>query len=157
MPDFASPRCLDEVRRKQDGDGGDIQLRIAFEAKPASVASLVVAEAKGSLGAVPTAGARLKAQASEAVATEAPAAQAVPTRAPTFHALASQVQTSQAVATQALTAQAVTTQPPRAVPIARVPPAMAAELVGPPVPRQRHYRARPSPAHQRERIPPPNA
>jgi hypothetical protein len=87
------------------------------------VASPLVAEAEGTLGVAPTAG---------AVATQAP--------------------TAQALATQAPTAQAVTTQTPTSVSMVRVPPAMAAGLVGPRVPRQRQYRGRPCPAHLRGRI-----
>jgi len=102
------------------------------------VASPLVAEAEGTLGVAPTAG---------AVATQAPTAQALATQAPT----------AQALATQAPTAQAVTTQTPTAVPMVRVPPAMAAGLVGPRVPRERQYRGRPCPAHQRARILPTGA
>lgn len=109
-----------------------------------SMASPLGTKTEGTLEPVPTtAGAALKAQTSEAVATQAQTSQAVATQAQTCHALASRATTAQAMATRAPTAQAVTNQPPRAVPIARVAPAMAAELVGPPVPRQRRYRVRP--------------
>jgi hypothetical protein len=122
------------------------------------VASPLVAEAEGTRGVAPTPGAlATQAPTAQAGATQAPTAQALATQAPTAQAGATQALTAQAGATQAPTAQAVTTQTPTAVPMVRVPPATPAGLVGPRVPRQRQYRGRPCPAHQRARSLPTGA